>query len=132
MTGRCYYVTTIGNWKRHAGSFANSHWLLLAPDSENDQELRDTPSAKGKVPPSIERVSDTARIIVLVEADEGTHGLLEDDPSFTALPHPLSSKPIPSVLRSALAKDGVSPGASTFEIAETMSRSHPLLRHRVF
>ncbi len=132
MTGKCYYVTTIGDWKRHAGAFANSHWLLLETELSTNEKSLPSGNPDESMPLSMEQLSDTARIVVLIEADEGTHGLLEDNASFAALPQPLSSKPIPAVLEPVLGGHGVPAGASTFEVAEIISRSHPLLRHRVF
>ena len=109
MTGKRYYITTLGDWQRHAARFANSHWLAL--DSTADE---------------------TTRILVLIEADEGAHLALEDDGAFEALPHPLAQKPISEAVQSALAPHGVAPGATTFDAAEAVARIHPLLRHRVF
>jgi hypothetical protein len=115
MTGKAYYLTTLADWQRHAARFANSHWLALdspAPDSAS--------------------LNNDARILVLIEADEGVHLALEDDPAFEALPHPLAQKPISDAAQSALAPHGVPPGATTFDAAEALARVHPLLKHRVF
>jgi hypothetical protein len=112
MTGRRYYLTTLGDWHRHSARFANSHWLALG-------ETSGAPDA-------------SAPIIALVEADEGAHLALEDDVAFEALPHPLSQKPISEAAQSALAPHGVTPGANTFDASEVIARVHPLLRHRVF
>ncbi len=109
MTGRRYYLTTIRDWQRQAGRFENSHWLALQDSSE-----------------------ESARIIVLIEADEGVHLVLEDDKSFEPLPHPLAQKPISGSAQEALAAHGVSAGATTFEAAEVVGKVHPLLRHHVF
>jgi hypothetical protein len=109
MTGKRYYITTLGDWQRHAARFANSHWLALDPTADG-----------------------ATRILVLIEADEGVHLALEDDAAFEALPHPLAQKPISDVAQSALAPHGVAPGATTFDAAEAVARIHPLLRHRVF
>ena len=125
MTGKGYYITTLGDWKRRAGSFANSHWLLLEAAEDDTRQ----PDEKG-VP--IETIKESDRILVLVEADEGMHASLEDDESYEALPHPLSQKPISDAALAALAAHGVTSGASTFEATEIISRVHPLLRHRVF
>jgi hypothetical protein len=111
MTGKRYYITTLGDWQRHAARFANSHWLALSADAPANVA---TP------------------ILVLVEADEGAHLSLEDDAAFEALPHPLAQKPISDAVQSALAAHGVAPGATTFDAAEAVARAHPLLRHRVF
>jgi hypothetical protein len=73
-----------------------------------------------------------AKILVLVEADEGAHLALEDDSACEALPHPLAQKPISESAQAALACHGVAPGATTFDAAEAVARVHPLLRHRVF
>ena len=116
MTGKGYYITTIRDWKRREGSFANSHWVLLE-DAESDVHSD---------------LNESQRILVLVEADEGMHAALEDDDRFEALPHPLSQKPISEAAQAALAIHGVASGASTFEAAEIVARVHPLLRHRVF
>ena len=119
MTGKRYYLTTLGAWQRHAGRFANSHWLAL----------NETVSANG----SDAFVADDATpIIVLVEGDEGAHLALEDDAAFEALPHPLAQKPISQSARDALASHDVPYGATTFDVAEAVGRAHPLLRHRVF
>lgn len=120
MTGKGYYITTIGDWKRRAGSFANSHWILL-DDLQRQGESARQPG-----------VNDSGRILVLVEADEGAHATLEDDEAFEALPHPLSQKPMSDKAQAALASQGVGAGASTFEAAEIVAKVHPLLRHRVF
>jgi hypothetical protein len=114
MTGRCYYLTTLGDWKRHAGRFTNSHWLAV-----NDGAANVAPDG-------------STRIIVLIEADEGVHLALEDDAAFEALPHPLAQKPISGAAQAALASHGITPGATTFDVAEAIARAHPLLRHRVF
>ncbi|HEY6467017.1 MAG TPA: hypothetical protein VIY69_13550 [Candidatus Acidoferrales bacterium] len=125
MTGKGYYITTVGDWKKRAGSFTNSHWLLLEAAGDKGDE---TEEAGARRP----RVDESSRILVLVEADEGTHAALEDDRSYEALPHPLSQKPISEGAQLALAGHGVASGASTFEATEIVSRVHPLLRHRVF
>ncbi len=72
------------------------------------------------------------KIFVLIEADEGIHLTLEDDPAFEALPHPLAQKPISDAAQSALAPHAVAPGATTFDATEALAHIHPLLRHRVF
>jgi len=72
------------------------------------------------------------RILVLIEADEGVHLSLEDEPAFEPLPHPLAQKPISDAAQAALAPHGVTPGATTFDAAEALARIHPLLKHRVF
>jgi hypothetical protein len=114
MTGRSFYLTTLGDWKRHAARFANSHWLALgaaAADGAPD---------------------DSTQVLALVEADEGVHLALEDDKSWEALPHPLAQKPVSPAVQAALAHLAVAPGATTFDAAESAARVHPLLRHRVF
>jgi hypothetical protein len=113
MTGRRYYLTTLAAWNRNAKHFANSHWLLL----DVAQSLV---------------LNDSARVLTLVEADEGVHLNLEADSEFEALPHPLAQKPISDRAEKALAAHGVPAGATTFDATETVGRVHPLLRHRVF
>jgi len=111
MTGKAYYITTLGDWHRHAARFATSHWLALDGGPQ--------PNA-------------ATRIVVLVEGDEGAHVALDDDPAFEPLPHPLAQKAISSAAQAALAPHGVAAGATTFDAAEALARFHPLLRHRVF
>jgi hypothetical protein len=111
MTGKLYYLTTLGGWRRHAARFVHSHWIALEAKRVLD---------------------DTSKIFVVVDADEGAHAALEDDPEFEAMPHPLSLRPVPDAGRDALWEFGVSAGANTFEVAEAAARFHPLLRHRVF
>ena len=124
MTGKRYYITTLGDWQRHAARFTTSHFIVLdAPASANDSQPAsdDMPLPDGN-----------ARILALIEADEGAHLALDDDAAFEALPHPLAQKPISHAAQSALAAHGVAPGATTFDAAEALARVHPLLRHRVF
>ncbi|MGA3294317.1 MAG: hypothetical protein ABSE45_10100 [Candidatus Acidiferrales bacterium] len=111
MTGKAYYMTTLGDWQRHASRFANSHWLALGGDAQPNE---------------------ATHVLVLIEADEGVHLSLEDDAAFEPLPHPLAQKPISDAAQAALAPHGVPPGATTFDAAEAVARVHPLLRHRVF
>jgi hypothetical protein len=138
MTGKRYYLATLNAWRRHAPRFANSHFVVLdahadttsTPFAPLDQRI-----GAGNCVASIEvspESGDATRILVLVEADEGAHLALEDDPLFEPLPHPLANKPISGLAQSALAPHGVAPGANTFDAAEALARVHPLLRHRVF
>jgi hypothetical protein len=119
MTGKRYYLTTLGAWHRHTARFTNSHWLALNQAAPTD--------AHGDV-----ANDDATPILVLIEADEGAHLALEDDAAFESLPHPLAQKPISEAAQTALAAYGVAPGATTFDAAEAVARVHPLLRHRVF
>jgi hypothetical protein len=161
MTGKRYYLTTLGAWHRHAARFVNSHWLALRPVSPTvaagDVAAYDatqpsdeftgaqnvTPAGTACRRPAVAGCAPTERsiaptetdatqILVLIEADEGAHLALEDDAAFEALPHPLAQKPISEEAQTALAAYGVAPGASTFDAAEAVARVHPLLRHRVF
>jgi hypothetical protein len=116
MTGKRYYITTLGDWQRYAARFATSHFIVL----DSTASANDSPPENG------------ARILALIEADEGAHLAIEDDAAFEALPHPLAQKPISDAAQSALAAHGVAPGATTFDAAEAVARVHPLLRHRVF
>ena len=108
MTGKSYYITTLPDWQRHAHRFAQSHWIAL------------------------DASDDVTKIIALIEADEGVHLALEDDPAFEALPHTLAQKPISDAARSALAPHGVTDGSTTFDATEALARVHPLLKHRVY
>jgi hypothetical protein len=128
MGGKAYYLTTLGDWQRHASRFANSHFIVLGSrDVPGGAEvLRST-----HVSPTVAPNAD-AKILALIEADEGVHLWLEDEPAFEPLPHPLAQKPISAAAQAMLAPYGVAPGATTFEAAEAVARVHPLLRHRVF
>jgi hypothetical protein len=136
MTGKRYYITTLGDWQRHAARFANSHWLALGEQpsaSVGDDAARASADADhATTVTSVCELGAAMPILVLVEADEGAHLALEDDAAFEALPHPLAQKPISDAAQSALAAHGVAPGATTFDAAESVARVHPLLRHRVF
>jgi len=93
------------------------------------------PQAVAEAPPERQTVlapNAVTRILVLIEADEGVHLSLEDEPAFEPLPHPLAQKPISDSAQAALAPHRVAPGATTFDAAEALARIHPLLRHRVF
>lgn len=122
MTGKCYYLTTVDAWQRYASRFLNSHFIVLGTHDITEEGMAS----------SISMADNDGQIIVLVEADEGAHLALEDDPAFEALPHPLAQNPISNAAQAALAQHGVTPGATTFDAAEVLARVHPLLRHRVF
>lgn len=154
MTGRRYYITSLSAWQRHAARFANSHWLALDADaasrelpdpassetlSATSEELPDAAGGEQASTTSAELANSTttepsaaARILVLVEADEGVHLALDDDSAFEALPHPLAPKSISDSAQEALAAHGVPPDVTIFEATEIIARAHPLLRHRVF
>jgi len=120
MTGKSYYITSLGGWQRHAARFANSHFIILEPP-------RDAAAGDGgSAAPGL-----ATPILALIEADEGVHLALEDDAAFEALPHPFAPKPISGAAQSALAAHGVAPGATMFDATEAVARVHPLLRHRV-
>jgi hypothetical protein len=125
MTGKAYYLTTFGDWQRHAARFANSHFIVLHEDSVGT-------GSKPALTTDALVADRRAKILVLIEADEGVHLSLEDEPAFELLPHPLAQKPISDAAQAALAPHGVAPGATTFDAAEAVARLHPLLRHRVF
>lgn len=112
MSGKRYYLSTLSAWQRHAARFSHSHWFALS--SPHEETSTDTP------------------ILLLVEADEGAHLALEDDPAFEPLPHPLAAKPISEAAQKKLAVLGIPSRATTFDVAEALARFHPLLRHRVF
>jgi hypothetical protein len=136
MTGKRYYITTLGDWQRHAARFANSHWLALESESVGNDVIPNpaAPFADGGEGSvfGLSQPDGATRILVLIEADEGVHLALEDDAAFEALPHPLAQKPISHAAQSALAPHSVAPGATTFDVAEAAARVHPLLKHRVF
>ena len=94
MTGRRYYITSLADWHRHAARFANSHWLALRRRYPRDSDVPQQGTASVPDPTPSATGCRRARILVLVEADEGVHLALEDDSAFEALPHPLASKPI--------------------------------------
>ncbi|HEX5422053.1 MAG TPA: hypothetical protein VFW94_00770 [Candidatus Acidoferrales bacterium] len=121
MTGKRYYVTTLRAWQGHMNRFSNSHWLTL----------RSAAAGEAKGGPNGDSAEDSP-ILLLVEADEGAHSALEDDPAFEPLPFPLTQTPVSENARSALAGLSLPSDATTFDVAEAASRFHPLLRHRVF
>jgi hypothetical protein len=111
MTGRRYYLTTAGAWRRHAGRCAETHFVAVgAEDAAND----------------------ATRIVALIEADEGAHLAMENDAEFESLPHPLARTTVSQHVADALEQFGVEVGDDTFGVAEKLARVNPLLRHRVF
>ncbi len=136
MTGKRYYLTTLGAWQQHAARFANSHFIVLDAPGAADQGAASSAPTSGsaglKAAATTSAEEDRRQILVLIEADEGVHLALEDESAFEALPHALAQKPISDAAHAALAPHGVAPGATTFDAAETLARVHPLLRHRVF
>ena len=134
MTGKAYYITTLADWRRHASRFTHSHYIVLdAPATSSVGAQHAVPGDDAwhdaGHPPEC---SASTKILVLIEADEGAHLALEDDPAFEALPHPLAQAPISAAAQAGLAPHGVAPGATTFDTAEALARVHPLLKHRVF
>jgi len=125
MTGKAYYLTTLGALQRHSARLNTSHWLALVPNGEPVPAIDEPDSSAMALP-------ETVQILALIEADEGAHLALEDDADFQALPHPLAQRPISAEAQAALAAYGVAPGATTFDATEMVARVHPLLRHRVF
>ena len=123
MTGKLYYLTTIGDWGRYAEVFANSHWIILDTATAIRVQNADTGTCE---------IDGSTRIVALIETDEGIHGMLESDAAFDALPHPLSPKPISDTTRRALSLHGIPEAASTFEATEALGQIHPLLKTRVF
>jgi len=104
-----------------------------APQAPSDAQLHPQHVFEVQSYASLKMDKDAdCRILVLIEADEGVHLSLEDEPAFQPLPHPLAQKPISDAAQAALAPHGVAPGATTFDAAEALARIHPLLRHRVF
>ena len=141
MPGRAYYLTTLGEWKRHAPRFANSHWIAVSsPANEGSLEVSTPQQSGASVIPAVSDVGaqhaapihDATCILALIEADEGVHLDLEQHPSFEVLPHPLSTKPVSDRVAAALARHGAKSGAVTFDVAELVGHAHPLLRYRVF
>ena len=122
MTGKRYYLTTLGAWQRHAPRFVSSHFIILEPSDTTEEGT----------PYNAPVVNNEDQIIVFVEADEGAHLALEDEPVFEALPHTLTQKPISNTAHAALAQHGINSGTTTFDAAEVLARVHPLLRHCVF
>lgn len=111
MQGRSYYLTTLSAWQIESAHFTTSHYIHADPTSA---------------------ASADAKILALVEADEGTHNSLSQNPVWQELPHPLSPKIIPEAIARALSSLGVSPFSSSFETTESVAKLHPILRHRVF
>jgi hypothetical protein len=148
MTGKAYYLTTLGAWRKHAGRLANSHWLALNSDA-GDSSTANGGDARGSLAEggrfasadtacraptdqSLDEPGDATRILALIEADEGAHLALQDDVEFEQLPHPLSQRAVSEAAVAALAAHGVASGANMFEAVEAVARVHPLLQHRVF
>ena len=121
MTGKLYYLTTLGDLHRHSPRLTSSHWLALTSQS-----------ADLTTPAPGETIPDATPILALIEGDEGAHLALEDDPAFEALPHPLGQRLLSESVQAALAPHGIAPDATTFDAAEALARIHPLLRPRVF
>jgi hypothetical protein len=140
MTGKRYYITTLGAWRSPVPRFVHSHFILLdkpeaaaaAPGAGEGAVTVPNSANKEGNGDSGEAPSDATPILVLIEADEGAHLALEDEAAFEALPHPLSQKGVSETAQAALAVHGVMPGTTTFDAAEALGGIHPLLRHRVF
>jgi len=130
MTGKAYYLTTLRDWRRHSTRFASSHFIVL--NSDTGKGTDGTSAANRLEVEGHEVRSEDAQILALIEADEGVHLSLEDDPAYESLPHPLAQKPLSPAAQAALAAHGVAQDTTTFEATERIARLHPLMRHRVF
>jgi hypothetical protein len=115
MTGRRYYLTTVGAWRRYATRCAETHFVAVSAKNVTE-----------------EGANDATWIVALIEADEGTHLAMENDAEFEGLPHPLARTPVSARVADALGQFGVERGDDTFGVAEKLARANPLLRHRVF
>ncbi len=62
MTGKAYYMTTLGAWQRHAHRFAHSHWLALAPP----------PASEFVIPPALMQEGNPAPTISVGDGGEGS------------------------------------------------------------
>lgn len=111
MQGRTYYLTTLQAWQTEAPHFTTSHYILA--------DLNSTAAAETK-------------ILAVVEADEGTHNTLSQNPLWQELPHPLSPTLIPETVADALSSQGVTAFSTTFEATDRVANNHPILRYRVF
>ncbi|MHB8484236.1 MAG: hypothetical protein ACYDCM_00695 [Candidatus Acidiferrales bacterium] len=161
MTGKRYYFTTIGAWRRHAARCAETHFVALngsedqsgheniapqqteATDDRNGVPVEQTQAkacaADGEYTQAEARLGeqacatdDATPILALIDADEGAHLAMENDAEFEALPHPLARVPVSQPVSAALAPFGVAHGDDTFTVAEKVARVNPLLHHRVF
>lgn len=128
MTGRKYYLTTMAAWQRLAHHCTEGHFIVLdTPKGQGNLQAAES-SESATVTPS----ADATLILALLTADEAAHLVLEADPEFEPLPHPLARTPVSERAAAVLAPLGVVPGDDTFTVAEKLGRVNPLLRHRVF
>jgi len=111
MQGRTYYLTTLQAWQTEASYFTTSHYILADPNSEAAAETK---------------------ILAMVEADEGRHNALSQNPLWQELPHPLSPTLIPETVADALSSQGVTLFITTLAATEKVANNHPILRYRVF
>lgn len=159
MTGRRYYFTTIGAWRRHAGRYAETHFVTvngpaqsgdggIGPQSEEEtagcngvpveqRQAKACPTyGEHRTEPGVGgqvcATGDATQILALIDADEGTHLAMENDAEFETLPHPLARTAVSQRVSVALAQFGVAPDDDTFAVAEKLAGVNPLLRHRVF
>jgi len=159
MTGRRYYLTTLGAWRRHAARCAETHFVAvnglgaqsgegsIGPQSEEATDDCDgVPVEQRQASPTDHErthaeahlgeqacgTDDATQILALVDADEGAHVAMENDSEFETLPHPLARLPVSQRVSAVLSQFGVAQGDDTFAVAEKLARVNPLLRHRVF
>lgn len=161
MTGRRYYLTTIGAWRRHAEHCAETHFVALNTPAEQSgdggigAQLEEATADRNRVPveqtqakvcaTDCEDTQDEVRlgeqacatddatpILALIDADEGAHLAMENDAEFEPLPHPLARTVVSQRVSAALTHFGIAHGDDTFTVAEKVARVNPLLRHRVF
>lgn len=149
MSGRRYYFTTLGAWRRHASRCGETHFVTVnAPEEQTGHGsigLGHVEATVGLNGISVEQTQakaclrrqacatdDATQILALIDADEGAHLAMENDAEFEALPHPLSRTAVSERVSAALAQFGVAQGDDTFTVAEKVAGVSPLLRHRVF
>ena len=120
MSGRNYYVTTLGEWRRNAHRFSVSHFVRAG-----------FLDVRGAGTEGAEAVTAASAVLVLAEGDEGLHNELLRDQAWESLPHPLGNRAVSDQAAKALAGLGVQKGATTFEVAEAAAKTHPMMRYQV-
>src|SRR6185437_59589 len=95
MTGKRYYFTTLGAWRRHAARCAETHFVAIRARTKGaglDPAAAETTATDKCDATSFERTQaeacateDATQILALVDADEGAHLAMENDAEFDTL-----------------------------------------------
>jgi hypothetical protein len=108
MTSKLFYRTTYADHQAQAANFKQSHFIPCDP--------------------TVTTFLPATPIVVHVEADEGTHLALENNPAFHTMALLVSGSTLCALCVTALAAYGVTTGDTMWAAGKKLAAIHPELR----